>query len=539
MFPLSNWTELDVWHYIHREQIPIVPLYFAAERPVVERDGTLIMVDDDRMPLEAGETPEHAMVRFRTLGCYPLTGAVESEADTLAAIIQEMLGHPDLGAPGPGDRPRRSRLDGEEEAGGLLLMSAPAEELVRPTSTRSSDEQEPAALHHLRQRRRRQEHADRPAALRVAAGLRRPARRAGGATRATVGTQGGELDFALLVDGLAAEREQGITIDVAYRFFSTERRKFIVADTPGHEQYTRNMVTGASTADCAVILIDARKGVLTQTRRHSYLVSLLGIRHIVLAVNKMDLVGFSEDRFREIEDDYRAFAAGIGLDRVTCIPISALRGDNILERGEQHCPGTTGPTLIEYLENVEVDHERMQTAPFRLPVQWVQPARTLDFRGFAGTIAGGTLRPGDRVRVLPSGRESTVERIVTYDGDLDVAVAGQSVTVTLADEIDVSRGDVLAGAGEPAGRGGPVRGHHRVDERGAAAARPLLPDAPRVAAGHGDGRAAQVQGQRQHAGAGGGDAAGAERDRRRATSSSTARSRSTPTRRTATPAASS
>jgi bifunctional enzyme CysN/CysC len=258
-----------------------------------------------------------------------------------------------------------------------------------------------------------------------------------------VGTQGDDLDFALLVDGLAAEREQGITIDVAYRFFSTERRKFIVADTPGHEQYTRNMVTGASTAQVAVILVDARKGVLTQTRRHSYLVSLLGIRRVVLAVNKLDLVAYSRDAFDEIEADYRAFASEIGLDDVVCIPLSALRGDNITEPSA-HTPWYDGPTLIGYLETVEVDDD-LAGRPFRMPVQWV--SRPDDgFRGFAGTVVGGVLRPGDAVRAVPSGRRSTVDRIVTSDGDLDVAVAGQAVTITLADEIDVSRGDVLAAA---------------------------------------------------------------------------------------------
>jgi bifunctional enzyme CysN/CysC len=262
------------------------------------------------------------------------------------------------------------------------------------------------------------------------------------------GTQGEELDLALLVDGLAAEREQGITIDVAYRFFSTERRKFIVADTPGHEQYTRNMATGASTADLAVILIDARKGVLTQTRRHSTIVSLLGIRHIVLAVNKMDLVGYSQSRFEEIVAEYRDFAARIGLGDVTAIPLSALKGDNVVARSAA-MPWYDGPALMPWLETVEVDEFRMQQAPFRLPVQWVNRPN-LDFRGFAGTIAGGTVRPGDRVRVLPSGRESTVRRIVTYDGDLPLAVAGQSVTLTLADEIDISRGDLICAATAPA-----------------------------------------------------------------------------------------
>lgn len=262
------------------------------------------------------------------------------------------------------------------------------------------------------------------------------------------GTQGGDIDFALLVDGLAAEREQGITIDVAYRFFSTDRRKFIVADTPGHEQYTRNMVTGASTADVAVILIDARKGVLTQTRRHSYLVSLIGIRKVVLAINKMDLVDFSQDTYRRIDDEYRAFAKQIGLTDITSIPLSGLKGDNMTTPSER-TPWYHGPTLMGFLETCELDENRQQHAPFRLPVQWVNRPN-LDFRGFAGMIAGGRIRPGDRVRVQPSGRESTVTRIVAHGGDLPLAVAGQSVTLTLADEVDISRGDVISRADSPA-----------------------------------------------------------------------------------------
>lgn len=262
-----------------------------------------------------------------------------------------------------------------------------------------------------------------------------------------VGTQGGAIDFALLVDGLAAEREQGITIDVAYRFFSTEKRKFIVADTPGHEQYTRNMVTGASTADAAVILIDARKGVLTQTRRHSYLVSLLGIRNVVLAVNKMDLVGWDQTVFDAIVADYRAFAEQIGLSVFTPIPISGLGGDNIAARSEA-TPWFDGPILMDWLEAVEVEDD-LQAKPFRMPVQWVNRPN-LDFRGFSGLIASGSVKPGDRIRALPSGRESRVARIVTLPGDLDRAVAGQSVTLTLEDEIDISRGDVIATAEAPA-----------------------------------------------------------------------------------------
>jgi bifunctional enzyme CysN/CysC len=256
-----------------------------------------------------------------------------------------------------------------------------------------------------------------------------------------MGTRGGELDFALLVDGLAAEREQGITIDVAYRYFSTDKRKFIVADTPGHEQYTRNMVTGASTADLAVILIDARKGVLTQTRRHSFLVQLLGIPRVVLAVNKMDLVDYARDTFERIVADYREFAARIGLADVSAIPLCAVHGDNVLEHGG-NMPWYTGPTLLAHLENVPVPDE-LPGRPFRLPVQWVNRPNS-SFRGFSGQIASGRVHPGERVRVLPSGRESEVARIVTADGELPEAIAGQSVTLLLASELDVSRGDVIA-----------------------------------------------------------------------------------------------
>ncbi|PLX78514.1 MAG: adenylyl-sulfate kinase, partial [Desulfuromonas sp.] len=246
---------------------------------------------------------------------------------------------------------------------------------------------------------------------------------------------------ALLLDGLQAEREQGITIDVAYRFSSTDKHKFIVADTPGHEQYTSNMVTGASTAAVAVILVYGRKGVLTQTRRHSYLVSLVGIRKVVLAVNKMDLVGYDQARFEAIRDDYQRFAAPLGFEEVACLPISALKGDNIVEPSER-TPWHHGPTLLAYLETVKVDSD-LPGKSFRMPVQWVNRPN-LDFRGFCGTIASGTIRPGDSVVVPASGQESRVSRIVTMDGDLDEAFAGQSVTLTLTDEIDISRGDLLA-----------------------------------------------------------------------------------------------
>ena len=262
-----------------------------------------------------------------------------------------------------------------------------------------------------------------------------------------VGTQEGEIDFALLVDGLAAEREQGITIDVAYRFFSTDKRKYIVADTPGHEEYTRNMATGASTADVAIILVDASQGVLTQTRRHSFIVSMVGVKRIILAVNKLDLVDYSEEVFNQIKSDYTNFAnEALTLEEITAIPISALKGDNIVESSE-NTPWYDGQSVMEYLETVEVAASS-QSRPFRMPVQWVnRPNR--EFRGFAGLIGSGCISAGDKIRVLPSGTESTVARIVTYDGDLELAGAGRSVTLTLTDEIDISRGDIITSADSP------------------------------------------------------------------------------------------
>ncbi|WP_321812594.1 MULTISPECIES: sulfate adenylyltransferase subunit CysN [unclassified Burkholderia] len=262
-----------------------------------------------------------------------------------------------------------------------------------------------------------------------------------------VGTQGGELDFALLVDGLSAEREQGITIDVAYRFFATARRKFIVADTPGHEQYTRNMITGASTADLAVILIDARKGVLTQTRRHSHLVALIGIKRVVLAINKMDLVDYDRAVFERIDADYRAFAAELGLDEIVSIPMSALRGDNVIASSAR-MPWYAGPPLMRHLDTLPLVERVTRDEPFRLPVQWVNRPH-LNFRGYAGSIASGEVRVGERVRVLPSGKESRVASVITPAGEADVARAGEAVTLTLADEIDISRGDMIARADAP------------------------------------------------------------------------------------------
>jgi len=260
------------------------------------------------------------------------------------------------------------------------------------------------------------------------------------------GTQNGEIDFALLVDGLAAEREQGITIDVAYRFFSTEKRKFIVADCPGHEQYTRNMATGASTADLAIVLVDARKGLLTQTHRHSYIVSLLGIRRVLLAVNKMDLMDYDEGVFEAIVADYRALAKQLGIAEVVCIPLSALRGENVMSRSTA-MPWYNGPSLLEHLEHVALDHVEADVG-FRLPVQWVNRPNQ-EFRGFAGSVAAGEIGVGDEIVVHPSGKRSQVARIVTADGDLQTASEGQAITLTLRDEVDISRGDVISAARKP------------------------------------------------------------------------------------------
>ena len=264
-----------------------------------------------------------------------------------------------------------------------------------------------------------------------------------------IGTQGDEIDFALLVDGLAAEREQGITIDVAYRFFSTDKRKYIVADTPGHEEYTRNMATGASTADVAIILIDAEQGVLTQTRRHSFIVSMVGVKKVLLAVNKLDLVDYSEDVYRQIVSDYSAFAeSALDIESITAVPISALLGDNVVNRSE-NTPWYNGETIMQYLENIEFQNRRKQ-ASFRMPVQWVNRPNS-NFRGFSGLIASGETKIGDKVRLHPGGKESTIESIVTWDGELQQASAGQSVTITLNDEIDVSRGDIIATPTDPCG----------------------------------------------------------------------------------------
>ena len=384
VFPLSNWTELDVWEYIRVEQIPVVPLYFAKKRPVVERDGALIMVDDERLPLNPGETPRMMQVRFRTLGCYPLTGAIASDADNARRDHRRNARFQHLRAAGPRHRPRRVGLDGKEKARGVFLMSGPAtiaaEASVRigTVETRpglrfltcgSVDDGKSTLIGRLlyEQNLIFDDHSPRSSA-----------------TSKKHGTTGADVDFALLLDGLEAEREQGITIDVAYRYFSTPRRAFIVADTPGHEQYTRNMATGASNAELAVLLVDARKGLLSQTRRHAIIASLLGIRFAVLAVNKIDLVDFDRAVFDRIVAEFIAFAADLGFKEIRAIPISARYGDNVSSRSKR-TPWYSGPHLLDYLETVDVSEDRA-ARPFRMPVQWVNRPN-LDFRGFGSPAA--------------------------------------------------------------------------------------------------------------------------------------------------------
>src|SRR5690606_7480502 len=378
-----------------------------------------------------------------------------------------------LRAPGPGHRPRPDRVDGEEEARGVFLMGSSDSSFVigdskgQATAVASSNHESPitndgadsAVSAYLRQ------HESKPLLRFITCGsvddgkstligrLLYESKRLFDDQLAALeadsrrhGTQGERIDYALLLDGLAAEREQGITIDVAYRYFDTDKRKFIVADCPGHEQYTRNMATGASTADLAVVLVDARKGLLAQTRRHSFILSLLGIRHVVLAVNKMDLVGYDQAVFEGIASGYRELAAQLGIPDVQAIPLSALEGDNLLQRSP-NTPWYRGPALLEHLEAVEVEDGQARTG-LRLPVQWVNRPNQ-DFRGFAGTIAAGVARPGDPVVVLPSARRSTIAQVLGPDGPLQRAEAGQAVTLTLADEIDVSRGDLIAAAGDP------------------------------------------------------------------------------------------
>ena len=445
VFPLSNWTETDIWQYIMAEGIPIPDLYLARERPVVERDGTLIMVDDDRMPLEPGEEPAMEMVRFRTLG---MLSADRGDPINRGDAARDHLGDAavkDVGAAGPGDRQGCRRLDGRQEAGGVFLMSEQdllkadiagylarqaEKDTLRFITCGSVDDGKSTLIGRLLWRSCRSLMTSLPPLTPTAAN----------SERRTV-----TLILHSWWMAQAAEREQGITIDVAYRYFTQRTGGNSSSPTPGHEQYTRNMATGASTAALAIIMIDARKGVLAQTRRHAFIAALLGIRHVVLAVNKMDLVDYAEDVFDAITSDFMALNNELGFAGMTPIPISALKGDNVLA-ASANTPWYDGPSLLAHLEEVDV---AAGDGPLRLPVQYViRPHQ--DFRGYAGRIAGGGVTAGDAVKIQPSGQEARVEHVYVGEAAQDRAGMGQSVTVTLQGEFDISRGDMIVAAGETA-----------------------------------------------------------------------------------------
>mgnify|MGYP000372214174 CR=1 FL=1 len=414
VFPISNWTEKDIWQYIQREKIDIVPLYFAAERPVVYRDGNIIMVDDDRMRLLPGEKPQMKKVRFRTLGCYPLTGGVESDAETLDEIIEETLSAV--------ESERTSRVIDHEEAGS---MERRKKGLLKFITCGSVDDGKSTLIGHILYDSKLL-YADQEKALEL---------------DSKVGSREGKIDYSLLLDGLMAEREQGITIDVAYRYFTTDNRSFIVADTPGHEEYTRNMAVGASFADLAVILVDAKQGVLIQTKRHARICALMGIKHFVFAVNKMDLVGYSEERFNEINAQIAELTKELSLADVVVIPVSATEGDNVTTKSE-NIPWYKGQALLPYLEQVDVDDTEEEKG-FYMPVQRVcRPNH--EFRGFQGQIEAGSVSVGDEIITLPTKEHVHVKSIHVGDKEAQTASIGQPVTIQLDREVDVSRGSVLA-----------------------------------------------------------------------------------------------
>ena len=420
VFPLSNWTETDIWQYIRRENIEIPSLYFAKVRPVVYRDGNIIMVDDDRMRLRPGEKIEYKSVRFRTLGCYPLTGGCESTATTLDEIIDETLSAV--------SSERTTRVIDNEAAGsmerrekGISNMSG----LLKFITCGSVDDGKSTLIGHILYDSKLL-YTDQEKALEL---------------DSKVGSRGGEIDYSLLLDGLMAEREQGITIDVAYRYFTTEKRSFIVADTPGHEEYTRNMAVGASFADLAVILIDAKQGVLVQTRRHARICELMGIKYFVFAVNKMDLVDYSEERFHEIEAQIKELSEELSLANVKIIPVSATEGDNVTTKSD-NIKWYDGEALLTYLENIDISEDDHEIG-FYMPVQRVcRPDHT--FRGFQGQVEDGEIHVGDELTTLPSNETAKVKSIYVGDKQSDKAVKGQPVTIQLDREVDVSRGCVLS-----------------------------------------------------------------------------------------------
>ena len=422
VFPLSNWTELDIWQYIAEDGVELPSIYYAHRRQVFRRDGMLLAVTPFVTVMD-GEEPEEMLVRYRTVGDASCTGAVESSATTVEEVIAEVAAAriTERGATRADDRFTEAAMEDRKREGYFWNGTV--------------------AVRDRGLGRRRQEHAHRAAAARDEADLRGPAR----GRRAHEPRKGFDYtNLALLTDGLRAEREQGITIDVAYRYFATPKRKFIIADTPGHMQYTRNMVTGASTADLALVLIDARKGVLEQSRRHAVIASLLQVKHLVLCVNKMDLVDFDEGRFDEICAEFTDFAAKLDIDDLTFIPISALHGDNVV----QHSPNTPwyeGPTLLHHLEHVYIGSDR-NLIDARFPVQYVIRPMSHDhhdYRGYAGQVASGMFRPGDEVLVLPSGFTTTIEGIDCDGGEVDEAYPPMSVSIRLADDLDVSRGDMI------------------------------------------------------------------------------------------------
>ena len=467
VFPLSNWTEMDVWQYIHEEKIPVVDLYFAKERPMYVRGDALLPIEQ-AFVARIGREAADGEVAAAVAGMQPLHGGDPLRCGDDSGDYRGADFVPVVGARQPRDRPRPGRVDGDQEAGRVFLKT-------EGIGTRDRDSKEASWL--LRRQLRAEFDIGEFLALEREKDLLRfsTAGSVDDGKSTLIGrllydtqsvyedqvrsiegkgtTAPGQIDFALLTDGLRAEREQGITIDVAYRYFSTARRKFIIADTPGHEQYTRNMATGASTADAAVVLIDASKGVLIQSRRHAYIASLLRVRHVLVAVNKMDLIGYDEAAFRAIETDFSAVLDQIAADTGQSCGAGFCAGERA--EGRQHCASVgdamawyTGPSLLELLESLPSSVDT-RTAPFRFPVQRVlRPDHT--FRGFAGQIASGTIRPGDAITVLPSGRSAKVERIVTWDGDLAEAVAPLSVTLVLDRELDISRGDLIVAAQAPA-----------------------------------------------------------------------------------------
>ena len=449
VFPLSSWTELDIWRYIERERIPVVPLYFAAKRPVVQRNGQWIMADDDRMQLDSNEAPHMRQIRFRTLGCYPLTAGVESSATTTADIVRELEEtHTSERCGRLIDFDQSGSME-KKKTGWLLLMSENTG-VLRFLACGSVDDGKSTMIGHLLHRTNNL-YDDQLKALQE--------------ENARIGTTEGVTDYSLLLDGLMAEREQGITIDVAYRYFSTLRRKFIVADTPGHENYTRNMTTAASQCGAALILIDVRQGIVPQTRRHILICAMMGIEKLLFAVNKMDLVGWSEQAFQEVVVSCNRLISelvplGFTVEDFAVVPVSALHGDNLTEPSAR-MPWYTGANVLEWLETSQVDYCPLDRAPFRFPVQYVikgaqssncwqhdfandfRLARTGIYRAYAGTIVSGAVRQGDKIMVLPSGVVTTVSGISSHTQGLDSASAGMAISLLLEGDYDIARGDII------------------------------------------------------------------------------------------------